>query len=96
MSGSGSILRLRQRSLLFWLLMVQLLAVLPVLGFAGWAVYHLGQRNQQDAIADLQGRVAVAADSIAREADRVKTRLELLAGDRKRRLFRHAGARGGL
>jgi diguanylate cyclase (GGDEF)-like protein/PAS domain S-box-containing protein len=73
------LLKPRQRPFLFWLLTIQFVAVIPVLGLAAWAMHQLGQRNQQIVIGDLQARVDAAADALAREAVRLRTRLRLLS-----------------
>lgn len=70
---------LAQRPFLFWILFAQLLAVLPLLGFAIWAVRQVSVRIQEEAVADLQHRAGVAADAIAREAERVRTKLHVLS-----------------
>ena len=69
----------RQRPFAFWLVVVQLASVLPLLAFATLLTHRLIVSNEDEAIARLQQRVSVAADAMAREADRVRTRLELLA-----------------
>lgn len=72
-------LRFKQKPFLFWIAAVQLLAVLPLLCFAVWAVRQAGERIQAEAVADLQQRAAIAANAIAREAERVKTKVEILS-----------------
>lgn len=72
-------LRFGRKPFLFWIAAVQLLAVLPLLCFAVWAVRQAGERIQAEAVADLQQRAGIAADAIAREAERVRTKVELLS-----------------
>lgn len=72
-------LRFGRKPFLFWLVAVQLLAVLPLLCFAVWAVRQAGERIQAEAVTDLQQRAGIAADAIAREAERVRTKVELLS-----------------
>lgn len=69
----------QSHSFLYWLVAVQLLALVPLMGFARWAVQKLGRSNQANAVAELERRVGVAEDAVAREADRVKTRVQILA-----------------
>lgn len=69
----------RQRPFAFWLVVVQLASVLPLLAFATLLTYRLIDAQEDDAIVRLQQKVSVAADAMAREGDRIRTRLELLA-----------------
>ena len=69
----------KERTFAFWLVVVQLAAVLPLLAFATLLTYRVVAKNEDDAIGQLQQKATVSANAIAREADRVRTRLELLA-----------------
>jgi diguanylate cyclase (GGDEF)-like protein/PAS domain S-box-containing protein len=69
----------RERPFVFWLVVVQLASVLPLLAFATLLTYRLIAANEDEAINRLQQKVSVAADAMAREVDRVRLRLELLA-----------------
>ncbi len=68
-----------ERPFVFWLLLGQLLVVVPAIALAAALIRHLVDRYEADALASLRQRTSVAADALAREADRVKARLQLLA-----------------
>ncbi|WP_295857290.1 hypothetical protein [uncultured Xylophilus sp.] len=57
----------------------QLVAVLPVLSFAVWVVGRHGAMSENDAVLELQWHAEVAADAIAREAERALTSMRVLA-----------------
>lgn len=70
---------LRERPFIFWLVLVQLVAVVPLLGFSALLVQHLVDRNTEAALEELTRKTQVAADAVAREADRISTKIQLLA-----------------
>jgi diguanylate cyclase (GGDEF)-like protein/PAS domain S-box-containing protein len=67
------------RSFAFWLVAVQLSAVVPMLAFATLVTWRLVVKHKEQAIAALEQRATIAADAVTREADRVRTRLQLLS-----------------
>ncbi|MDE2617367.1 MAG: diguanylate cyclase [Burkholderiales bacterium] len=69
----------KERPFMFWQLTAQLAATLPLLAFAALLMYEVMQKDEKQAIANLEQRAVVAAAAVGREAERVKTRLQLLA-----------------
>jgi diguanylate cyclase (GGDEF)-like protein/PAS domain S-box-containing protein len=63
---------------MYWLVLVQLVAVVPLMAFSMLLVLRLVSHSTEDAQSLLEQKARVAADAVAREADRVTTRLQLL------------------
>jgi diguanylate cyclase (GGDEF)-like protein/PAS domain S-box-containing protein len=68
----------KRRPFVFWLLVVQLAAALPLLAFSTLLIQRIVATDEQESIEQLEQKALVAADAVGREAARGRTKLELL------------------